>query len=191
MVAMSIFLLMVSGFLSVNLFGMREDELVNSKLGANDQSRLTFNLLTEEIRSAKVVLVGTGSRTNFTPVANGQTQQGNALQIFPFSNNTNFYVVYYFDAGTNNPATNELHRITTTNTDYHLVVKDLTNTMFFQATDYTGTNVLTQSPTNYNHNYVINAVFQFYQFQYPLTKVGPGYLYDYYKIQLQATRRCP
>jgi type II secretory pathway pseudopilin PulG len=191
MISLSIFGMMVAGLLAINLFGMRQDGVVNSKLGANDQSRLAFALLLSEIRSCKNLQIGSGSQTTFKPVTNGVAQQGNALQIYPLANNTNLYVRYYFDSSTTNPSTNELHRISSTNHEFQIVVRNLTNTMFFQAADYTGTNVLTQSPTNYNHNFVVNVLFQFYQFEYPLTKVGPGYYYDYYKVQFKATRRSP
>ena len=191
MISMAIFGMMVAGLLAVNLFGMRQDGVVNSKLGANDQSRLAFELLLSEIRSCKNLQIGSGSQTGFRPVTNGLAQQGNALQIYPLANNTNLYVRYYFDNSTNNAGTNELHRVSSTNNEFRIVVRNLTNTMFFEAADYTGTNVLTQSPTNYNHNFVVNVLFQFYQFEYPLTKVGPGYYYDYYKVQFKATRRSP
>jgi hypothetical protein len=42
-----------------------------------------------------------------------------------------------------------------------------------------------------NNNYIVSTLLQFYQFQYPLTRVGPNSLYDYYQIQLQASRRSP
>jgi hypothetical protein len=46
-------------------------------------------------------------------------------------------------------------------------------------------------PTNYNYNYVVNILMQFYQYQYPLTSVGSNYLYDYYQLTYSATRRSP
>ena len=56
--------------------------------------------------------------------------------------------------------------------------------MFFRAEDHLG-NTLVDGTSSYT----IRTMMQFYQFQYPLTRVGPGYLYDYYKLEFKATRR--
>jgi prepilin-type N-terminal cleavage/methylation domain-containing protein len=45
MVAVSIFVFMVLGIIYTMLFGMRYDQLVCSKLGASDKSRISFDLL--------------------------------------------------------------------------------------------------------------------------------------------------
>ncbi len=201
LVSMSILVIALAGLISVNLFGMRYDELTNSKLGASDQSRLSFNLMMEEIRAAKNVLVGSGSFTNFTSVTNGSAQRGDTIQILP-TTNLNTYIYYYFL--TNAPRDSSwLIRISTTNggTTYNsnVVAKNitnltslwLTNACCFQAMDYTGTNILMQSPTNYTHNYIVAALLQFYQYQYPLTRVGTNYLFNYYQMQFMAARRSP
>ena len=66
--------------------------------------------------------------------------------------------------------------------------------MLFSAIAYNGTTfaILTNDPTVYStHNYLVNVLLQFYQYQYPLTKVGTGsnYLYTYYQLELAAARR--
>ncbi len=188
MTATSIFVLMVAGLISVNLFAMRQDELVNSKMGANDQSRLGFDLLLSEIRSCKYVQVGSGTSNSFTSVTNGAAEQGNAILITP-STNSSTWVQYYFNT---NGANGELDRIASYASNSPTVVcSGLTNIFVFQITDYTGTNVLSVSPTNYTRNYVVSVVFQFYQYQYPLTMVGPKEFYNYYKIAFKASRRAP
>ena len=58
--------------------------------------------------------------------------------------------------------------------------------MYFQAQNYQGSN-----QTTLTHKGVIDVVMQFCQFQYPLTKVGPGYYYDYYKTELRVTPHAP
>ena len=58
MVAVFIFVFMVLGIIYAWMFGMRYDELVCSKLGASDKSRMSFDLLTGDIRSAKWWKVG-------------------------------------------------------------------------------------------------------------------------------------
>ena len=39
MISMSILGLVVAGFIALQLFGMKQNQIVESKLGANDQSR--------------------------------------------------------------------------------------------------------------------------------------------------------
>jgi len=201
LVSLTILVIAIAGLISVNIFGMRYDQLTNSKLGATDQSRLNFNLMMEEIRAGKNVLIGSGANTNFSAVTNGAYQRGDTIQILP-TTNLNACIYYYFE--TNAPTNSSwLIRIASTNggTTFtsnlvaqsitNLTSQWLTNACCFQALDYTGTNILTQSPTNYTHNYIVAALLQFYQYQYPLTRVGSNYLFNYYQIQFMATRRSP
>jgi len=194
MVSMAIFMLLMAGFITVNLFGMRQDELVNSALGANDQSRENFNLMMDEIRACKNVQIGHGDYTSFVAVTNGN-QQGESLQIIP-STNLTMFIYYWFDTNadvlwragiTNGIVTSNIVAQYLTNQTSQW----LTNSMTFRAMDYTGTTNLTVDPTNYNFNYVVNVLLQFAQYQYPMTMVGSNYLYDYYQLTYSATRRNP
>lgn len=178
MVTTAIFSMAVLAIISVNMFGLRQDELVRSKLGASDQSRIVFGKLSSEIRSAKIFRVGNGSQTGFTPVPDGQPQQGTALRIYP-TTSTNSYIQYYFD-----PEHAELRRTLSGGADYDVMADHLTNNMFFRAEDFAG-NLLSEL----EHNYIVAFQLQFYQYQYPITRVGPGYYYDYYKIEFKVTRR--
>jgi len=187
MITASLFILMTAGFISANMFALRQDELVNSKLGANDQSRLSLTLLLSEIRGCKDVQVGTGSSNSFTSVTNGAVQQGSCLQITP-SLNTSMWIRYYFRT---NGINGELWRVSSVTTNGIRILTGLTNSTVFQVFDYTGTNVLTVIPTNYNYNYAVGATFQFYQYQYPLTYVGPQQYYNYYKLGFKVARRAP
>jgi hypothetical protein len=194
MTSMAIFSLIFGGLLSVTMFGMQQDQLVNSSLGADDQSRLTFNLMLDEIRSSKDIQIGTGDYNSFTAITNGQ-QQGPSLQIIP-STNLNCFIYYWFDTNAGN-----LYRASYNNgtVSSNLVCNCLTNvtsqwitnSMVFRAMDYTGTTNLTVDPTNYNYNYVVNVLLQFYMFRYPRTAVGPNCAYDYYQLTYSATRRSP
>jgi hypothetical protein len=81
-------------------------------------------------------------------------------------------------------------------TNVGLVITNLiTNSMLFSAVAYNGSSfsVMTNNPysTFTSYNYVVNVLLQFYQYQYPLTKVGSGsnYLYNYYQLELAAARR--
>jgi hypothetical protein len=194
MVSMAIFMLLMGGFMSVYIFGMRQDELVNSSLGANDQSRENFNLMMDEIRACKNIQIGHGDYTSFVALTNGN-QQGESLQIIP-STNLTMFIYYWFDTNadvlwragiTNGVVTSNIVAQYLTNQTSQW----LTNSMTFRAMDYTGTTNLTVDPTNYNYNYVVNVLLQFAQYQYPMTMVGSNYLYDYYQLTYSATRRNP
>ena len=219
---------LATALVSVNLFGLFQDELVNSSLGASDQARVNFNQMLDEIRAAKNVQIGSGNYANFSPTTNG-LQQGDTIQIIPTTNTIsagasnyyNFYIYYYFLTNTYTNSswlmratvTNWIGTTGTTNflllstnimascltnmniTSVGLVITNLvTNSMLFSAVGYNGTTfaVLTNDPTTYStHNYLVNVLLQFYQYQYPLTKVGSGsnYLYNYYQLELAAARR--
>jgi hypothetical protein len=206
MTTTGLFTLVVAALVAVNMFGLKQDEFLNSQIGASDQSRANFNMLLEEIRSGKNVQIGSGWVTNFTPITNG-AQQGDTIQIVP-STNLGYYIYYYFY--TNPPSNaNWLVRVSVAtntnggNTYLTNIVADcianttnqwMTNALNFSALALNGTNwtMLTNDPTTYStHNYIVTCLLQFYQYQYPLTYVGTNCLYDYYQINLQAARRAP
>jgi prepilin-type N-terminal cleavage/methylation domain-containing protein len=180
MVAMSIFSLVSLGLVYTNLFALRQDELANSKLGASDSSRRGFSLLADDVRAAKIWQLGNGNLTTFTPIANGTAQQGTALKI-SLTVDTNSYILYYFDT-----TKGELRRRKSGETGSKLIAQNLTNTMYFREEDYKG--VL---QTDLSHKDVIYLLLDFYQYQYPLTKVGPGYFYDRYKMEFRLTSHVP
>jgi hypothetical protein len=180
MVAMSVFSLVTIGLVYTQLFALRQDELANSKLGASDSSRRGFNVLADDVRSAKIWQVGNGNLSTFTPIANGTAQQGTALKV-NLTTDTNSFVLYYFDT-----ATRELRRRHSGVTCSKLIAQNLTNTMYFRTENYRG-----DVQTNLSHKGVVNVAMEFAQYQYPLTKVGPGYYYDYYKMEFRLTSHIP
>lgn len=180
MIAMTIFVLMVLAIIYIQIFGMRFDELTCSKLGADEQSRMGFNNLVYDIRSAKIWYVGTGSSNSFTANTNAMNQVGNAIQLcanFSSATNglvdTNGWIRYFFN--TNNYW---LCRMTNDGTShYSIICSNLTNTLQFQGYNY---NASTQCDLAYK--WVIGTTLQFCQYQFPLTYVGPSYYYNYYAI---------
>src|SRR5712672_1833667 len=100
MVTIAIFAMLVTAFISANIFGMRYDQLVCSKLGASEQSRRSFEKVTGDIRASKIWRIGTGNLSSFTPLSNASLMIGNALQL-NLTTDTNVFVRYYFD--TNGP----------------------------------------------------------------------------------------
>jgi hypothetical protein len=193
MVAMFIFVFMVLGVIYVWIFGMRYDELSCSKLGASDMSRMGFDLLTRDIRAAKWWKVGNGISTNFTVCGNATNQVGNALKLCASGDtNSTAYVIYYFDTNAC-----QLCRLSNGLPAIQIIANSLTNSgmlgngptntsMTFHAEQYNGN--LAQ---DWQYKYAIVTTMEFCQYQYPLTKVGPGYYYNYYRIQLKAASHCP
>jgi prepilin-type N-terminal cleavage/methylation domain-containing protein len=180
MVASAVFGLTVLGFVYCQMFGMRQDQLVNSKIGASEQARLSFNELGNDIRAAKIWQIGNGNLNSFTGIRLGTNQCGNALRL-SMTTDTNKYYVYYFDTNAC-----KLFRGHSGSTSSKCLAQYLTNTMYFQAQDYQGNN-----QTDLTHKGVINVKMQFCQYQYPITKIGPGYYYDYYKMELRVTPHAP
>jgi hypothetical protein len=177
-VAMSVFSLVVVALVYTYIFCMRYDELVCSKLGASDRARIGFDMMTTDIRAAKRWQIGSGSATNFTPCGNATNQVGNAIEI-NYTTDSNAWVRYFFDTNAW-----KLFRRTNGMTTNYLVADSLTNMtglgMSFRAEDYRGSNT-----TDLTYKYVIVSTLEFAQYQYPLTKVGAGYYYNYYRIQFK------
>jgi len=191
MVTIAIFIMLVTAFVSANIFGLRYDELVCSKLGASEQSRRSFQQLTADIRASKIWRIGSGNQTSFTPLSNASLMIGNAIQL-SLTTDTNTFIRYWFE--TNGPSTlqpnGRLCRITSSG-QFLACAQYLTNasgtSMVFQAQNYLGTGVL----NDYQFKYVIDALMEFYQYQFPKTYVGPGCYYDYYRIDLKAAPHAP
>jgi type II secretory pathway component PulJ len=178
LIAMSIMLMVVAGILYVQSFGMRLFQLTNSKLGASAEARRALGLLTTEIRSAKIVRLGNVSGNNFVEAAPDTPQQGNAIQLY-LSTNTNSFIRYFRDTNSTG-----LKRMTSGITGASVVADYVTNYNVFAAEDAFGNTL-----TNNQKNGVISLKLQFYQIQYPITRVGPGNYYDYYQLTTKITPR--
>jgi hypothetical protein len=185
MVAMSVFSFAMIGLVYTHIYGLKLDQLVQSKLGASDQSRRGFSTLCNDIRTAKGWAIGMGNNTSFTPISSGSEQKGSALKLYPttttnFLINSNIFVIYHF-----NTNTGQLWR-RASDSPLQLVAQDLTNNMYFQAESYRGD--MQTTPT---YRATIRTRLEFAQYQYPLTRVGNGYFYDYYKMEFCVTSHAP
>src|SRR5437016_5805686 len=171
MVAVAVFSLVGMALVYSHICGLRFDQLVCSKLGACDRSRIGFDKLTTDIRASKIWSIRNGGSSGFTPCGNATNQIGIALQI-SFTTDTNTYVRYYFDT---NAA--KLYRLESSSGVPSMLCDSLTNTtgqsMSFRAEDYRGSNT-----SDLTFKYVIVTTREFCQYQYPLTKVGPNYYYN-------------
>ena len=186
----AILAMFIIALLSAHLLGLRLNQLVESKAGANDDSRRSLSQLTTDIRSSKRWLIGNLSGTNFVKLANGSIQQGPALQLFLTTNYSTPYILYYFDLSETNNKNGKLMRTVNTNWIPVTLASNLIETLFFTAENYDGTPATTQGDSASYKN-VIHTTLQFCQFQYPTTQVGSNCLYDYYRQDIKATPHLP
>jgi hypothetical protein len=155
-------------------------EWTKSKLGASDDARRAISTMVSEIRSAKMVRVGSGDATSFTPVAAGAAHIGRAIQIYP-STNTSVWVRYYWDA-----SDQQIKRLNSSAAAPTIVASAVTNEMVFTAENYLG-----QPLTNNMQEFVVGLNLEFYQLQYPAASSGPAKLFDYYRLQTRVAQRAP
>ena len=178
LIAMSLFMVIMGGVVFSHMYGLKMVQLARSKLGASDEARRAVSKLVEEIRSAKIIRIGSGGLTNFITKGMTETQSGNAIQVYP-TTNTSSFVRYYWD-----PVDNRLKRTTNGVSSVYVVASAISNQVVFTAENHLG-----QVLTNNNNNRVIGLTLQFYQLQYPTIDIGPGGLYDFYQLRTRITRR--
>lgn len=179
MIAASLFLVVIGGVVFAQISGVKMYNLTKAKLGASDQARGAMNLMVTEVRSAKIVRVGTGSISSFVPITEGNPMQGSAIQIHS-TTNTNYFIRYFLDS-----TDKKLKRTTNGATSTDIVAEYITNTVPFSLESYNGT-ILTAS----QNNRVVSVALQFFQVQYPIVTIGgPGSWYDFYQLRTKITRR--
>lgn len=178
MIAMSLIMMVMAGVISAHLFGVRLFEITKAKLGANDEARRAISLLIDEIRTAKLVKIGSGSLSSFAEVSPTAEQKGSAIQVYQ-TTDTNQFIRYFWDA-----ADSRLKRTTNGSTAVSIVANSITNQLVFTAEDYKG-RILTDN----ENNRVIGLTLQFYQIAYPIVQIGPGGYYDFYQLRTKITRR--
>jgi hypothetical protein len=177
-VAMAVMLIVIAGVIASHLYSLRMFELIKPKLSAADEARVAVARLSEEVRSAFVVRIGTGSSDSFTEVGPYAPQGGSALQIHPTAD-MNSFIRYFWDADER-----KVKRTSSSSDSVTVVANSVSNALVFTSEDFAG-NVL----TNNQNNRVIGMTLQFYQIQYPAIAVGPGSLYDFYQLKTKITRR--
>ncbi|HEV2330098.1 MAG TPA: hypothetical protein VGY56_15050 [Verrucomicrobiae bacterium] len=178
-----IFALLATWMVSSQIYGMRVYTIAATKLVATAQARDVITSLRTQIQEANTIYVGNCSSdwTSYVDITNGN-QQGNAVQIYPGTNTTD-YLICYLDTRT---STNRLmlynSALGTTNDlcDY------VTNQLVFDAEDGYG-NLL----TNNLNNRVIGITMQLSEWEYPIARIGGTNYnhYNYYQLRTRATRR--
>ena len=178
MTAMGLFSLVVLGMVYSQLFGMRMFNVTSTRVAASDSARKVLNRVRDDVRSGKLLYVGSGSSTGFTHVALNSPHQGNALQIYP-TTDTNVFIRYYLDA-----ASQTLRRTASGTGQVQVLAPFLTNQIAFVAEDFAG-----RTLTNDQNNRVIKMMLDFYQWEFPVAQTGAGAFYDSYHVQTRITRR--
>jgi type II secretory pathway pseudopilin PulG len=178
MVVLVVTVMVIGGVFMSHLAGLQMFELSKAKLGASDEARGAIGRLVNEIRTAKLVKVGTGGLSTFTEAAVNSLQQGNALQIHA-TTNLNSYIRYYRDA-----SDQKLKRTENGLAASQVIANSVTNGFPFTAEDHAGT-VL----TNNQNNRVIGVSMQFLQQTHPTASGGAGAYFDFYQLRTKITRR--
>jgi len=195
LIATAVMVMLIVGVMSANILGMKEDQLVESMAGANDTSRNALNIMLQDIRLSKGYYIGSYSGGAFTACSSGTNQQGTAVMLYPVVNSTNQAVdtsqsiMYYFDLSDSINNDGRLWRTSNVAGDSEsgtVIASNLINTLYFTSEDYTGT-----PQTSRTFKGVIHTTLQFCEFQYPLTRVGSNYLYQYYRMDCRATPHLP
>jgi prepilin-type N-terminal cleavage/methylation domain-containing protein len=170
MIAMTIFLLVVMGVLTTHIFGLKMATVNQTKLQATREAREALNRVRNDIRSGRIVYIGTGTDSSFTRIPVNNPQRGNAVLIHP-TLNTNQFVLYYLDSS------EDVLKRRSSSGQIAVVANYITNSMPFQAEDYLG-----QVLTNDLNNRVVRMNLEFYQWEFPEE-------FDYYRLQTKVTRR--
>ena len=178
MVCVAILMVVLAGILTAHIFGLKLFQITQAKLGANQEARQALNKLMDEIRTGKLVKVGSGSLSSFSEVSPNSQQKGSAIQIYT-TTDTNKFIRYFWDS-----ADKRLKRTTNGATSVSIVANSITNQLIFTAEDFRGI-----IQTNNENNRVIGMTLQFYQIQYPIVLIGAGQYYEFYQMATKITRR--
>ena len=172
LIAMTVFVLVVAGIVTTNLFGLKMFQINAAKLQAVEWSRRTFGKITDEVHVCDTIFVGNMTNGVFATLLDGELQQGSSLLIYPTTNTTR-YIVYYF-----NPSDQTFRRTTDQAGTAVILAESVTNGMIFSAQDFSG-NVA----TNLQNNRVIHLKLEFSQPERFMQRP------DYYKLETSMTRR--
>jgi hypothetical protein len=150
-------------------------EIARVKLGASDKARKAISALSDEIRRAKIVKVGTITSGVFKEVGLNLPQQGNVIQIYTTSD-TNKFVRYFRD--TDQALKRMSNNLTT------VVAASVTNKVVFTKENATGTIL-----TNDMGKYVVGMTLQFCDLDFMSASSSSNNLYDNYELKTKITPR--
>jgi len=182
LIALTIFLFVIAGILSANLFGLRMFQANQTKLNATEWSRAVFGKMSAEIRSCDTVAIGSFTTNGWAGLLPGELQQGNAIQILRSAGTTNSAstnsVYYFLDTQDGTFRRTETVSIGASNTlNAVILAQSVTNTIIFSAQNFSG-RVLTN-----DENRLIHLLLEFYE---PGSFMRHPY---YYRLETSMTRR--
>jgi hypothetical protein len=186
MIASGLLVMLTTAIVCTFIFGLQLHQTTEVKLGSNDDARKAVISLTDEIRSATQIQVGTGNALGFTQAATNTAQTGAAVQIYPTSD-TNSWVRYYSEADPTSTNYGRLCRIGSTDGSNYVVVvpHNLVNLQSLFSSEDSYGNAL----TNNQNNRVISLNLQLYALEYPATQIGSSQSHDFYQLHTRITRR--
>jgi hypothetical protein len=177
LIASTIFMLLVAGIVSSNIFGLRMLQLTEPKQQAAGRARELINELSQDISEGWLVEVGSDSGSGFSPVPPLQVKQGNALKI-SYGSDTNDFVVYYHDAGAD-----ELIRYTSAAPSGEVMAWGVTNPVVFTG-EVLDLGLNTWVPLQGSRTTMaIRVSLQFSELERTRTPIGPDYIYKGYQFQ--------
>jgi prepilin-type N-terminal cleavage/methylation domain-containing protein len=172
LVSMALLSLLLGALIYGNLFGLKLCEVSKNKLNAGDDARKVLEKITDEIRNAKIVWVGSVANGFFQEAALGDPQSGSAVLVCP-TTNTGIFSVYFLD-----PSDQTLRRTTSSGDTVTVLAHSITNSAVFQAQDCLG-NVLADN----HNNRTIHIKLQIYQ---PQVQAPTP---DHFTLETAVTRR--
>lgn len=177
-ITLTIFGLVVSAMVSLQIFGFKLNSFTSGKLTSTKGSLKILDQVANQIRgSVSPVVIGNFNTnfTTFTPVANGQLAAGAAIQI---TNTPTSFTYFYLN--TNTHAFYE--RVTTSaSTNLYTLASAIVNPQPFQVQNCYGTNISVGSQDNYTIQMTLS--FSNVLYRVPYTN------YDVYSLQSRATPR--
>ena len=187
-ISLTIFVMVIGAVVYSHMLGMNIYQLGAAKLGATQASRDTMNQMVADIQGSLLLYIGNvdANGNNFTRIANGNQQVGNAIQVFPTGdeNHTNNCIQYFWmdDSGRKT-----IKRLVYSNALVSLDVSAdcITNSQVFAAVDYKGT-VRTNQQKNCR---TIRVELDYYQVKYPRVDIGSNCLYETYQFRTMISRR--
>jgi len=177
MISLSLTVIVLGAVLSGHLFGLRMFKAGGTRLEASRDNNRCFSLLTTDVRAAKMIAVGQGTKASFTEVGANTAQLGSALQLYP-SSNTNVYVRYYLD-----DADQSLKRLETNGT-LAIITALVANSNIFALQEING-----QVISNKQNHPVVSVRLNFSSLKGSGDSVGSGNHYATYGVQTKIATR--
>jgi prepilin-type N-terminal cleavage/methylation domain-containing protein len=182
MIATAVFGLVISAIVYANLVGLTMLDITRPKQEAELQSSRLYDLLVDDIASARKVEVGQGDTGLFTATADGLPKQGYALKLYPSLEDNNLWILYYRDA-----TDQTLKRATNGELNGTVVAMAVTNDVVFSAL---GMNNDFNNPlTNDQRNLTVGIQLSFALIERSATPVGPTNYFRSYRLETRVTPR--